>query len=199
MRGLGRMDILDLCREVSSSLMFFATLSAIDEELALGVREQGCPHAGCGGALHWGCYRRKPRGEAVELPEEYALRRGLCCGRCRRRVLPPSCLFMGRRVYWGWAVMLGTAARQGGGGGEAKEVGEHLGVSERTVRRWLRWFAELFPASPQWQRVRGMAGPQVRDEELPWSWLSWTARFSSSPLQALVRCLRLLCACEHAA
>jgi hypothetical protein len=193
------MDISDLCREVSSSRMFFATLSAVDVEAAAAVRGRGCPAPGCGGALHWGRYLRKPRGEAVALPEEYAVRHGLCCGTCRRRVSPPSCLFMGRRVYWGWAVLLATAARRRRGGAEAEEVRRHLGVSRRTLLRWLRWFAELFPRSAQWQLLRGLVSAAVRDDELPWSWLSWTARASPSPLRALEHCLRLLATCEHAA
>jgi len=57
---------------------------------------------GLHGALHKSNYQRKPRGGPLALTgEQYALRFSLCCGwrDCRRRVLPPSLRFLGRRVY----------------------------------------------------------------------------------------------------
>ena len=42
---------------------------------------------------------RKPHGGPADLSETFSLRHSLCCGRegCRRRTLPPSVLFLGRR------------------------------------------------------------------------------------------------------
>lgn len=51
---------------------------------------------------------------AAELHEEHCWRLSLCCARewCRRRTRPPSCLFMGRRVYLMAAITASSALRQ---------------------------------------------------------------------------------------
>ena len=84
----------------------FATLGAIDVELAQSVSANRCPKDGCGGPLHDGKYARKPRGSKAAIPEDYCNRLSLCCGWCRQRTLPPSCLFFGRKVSWGSTIVL---------------------------------------------------------------------------------------------
>jgi len=86
--------VFELCRE------FFAHLTKIDEQLARWVASQGCPK--CGGPLHRGDYQRKPRGGLVAVAgEAFRQRYSLCCARvgCRKRALPPSVRFLGRKVY----------------------------------------------------------------------------------------------------
>ena len=61
------------------------------------------------------------------------MRLSFCCGRegCRRRVLPPSVLFWGRRVYWAAVVLVVTAPCQG------PPIQSHSGspmVSQRSPR-----------------------------------------------------------------
>jgi len=92
----------------------FSLLHRIDRDLAEEHRQKRCPV--CGGPLHQSNYPRKPRGGPEDLPEEILVRRSFCCGTegCRVRSLPPSCLFMGRRVYWG-VVVHGAACVLGGG------------------------------------------------------------------------------------
>ncbi len=78
----------------------FAWFSEIDRQIARWVASLGCRY--CAGPLYQSNYRRKPRGAKVaEAGEAFALRYSLCCGRegCRRRTLPPSLRFLGRRVY----------------------------------------------------------------------------------------------------
>lgn len=141
----------------------FTQLLAIDLELWQRVREQGCPKSGCGGPLHDARYTRKPRGNTAKIPDGCCRRLSLCCGHCRRRTLPPSCLFMGRKVYWSCAVMLVTAAVQQASSLSAciKTCGKQLGVSRQTVRRWVDYFARLLPKSALWQTVRGRISPDV--------------------------------------
>jgi hypothetical protein len=183
------MSYLDLVCRVT----LFRALHAVDRELAEAERDKRCPVNGCGGPLHWATFERNPRGDEVEaLPEEYCRRLGLCCGWCRKRVLPPSTLFLGRRVYWGCAVMLVTAAAQGLESCTIAELCRRFEVSRRTVKRWVSFFEILFPASHQWQRLRGRVGVQVRDDDLPRGLLAW---FFESALEAeggLVRCLTAL-------
>ena len=98
--------------ELLQKSSLFSLLHRIDTDLANQCRERGCPF--CGGPLHQATYQRKPRGGPVDLPEECLIRQSLCCGRenCRRRCLPASCLFMGRRVYWAGVILVVMALRQ---------------------------------------------------------------------------------------
>ena len=92
-----------------------------------------------------------------------------CCGRegCRRRVLPPSVLFWGRRVYWGAVVLVVTALRQGRVVGiTAQRVQALFGVTRPTLTRWLRYFRELFPQTPTWRGLVGRLGPAGPPAEL---------------------------------
>lgn len=142
----------------------FSFFARLDEDLERLARDAGCPR--CGGVLDRGHYVRKPRGALGALPAEYAVRRSLCCRSCRRRVLPRSCLFWDRRVYWGLVLMVVVMLRQ-----RSERTMSWLratfGVSSRTVRRWMEYFRTTFPATPWWQRLRGRVGPGVRDDALP--------------------------------
>ena len=77
-----------------SNARVWAFLKTIDAAEAERCRAAGCPH--CGGALHSATYPRKPHGLAPALRAD-ARRHSLCCAACRRRVLPPSVRFFGRR------------------------------------------------------------------------------------------------------
>ncbi len=179
------LDLVDQAR-------LFETLHSIDLELAERHRATRCQQPGCSGPLHWGRFQRKPRGESIELPEEYCQRQGLCCGWCRTRTLPPSCLFFGRRVYWGVAVILVTATVQGLEKRSIADLCRRFGISRRTVRRWVSYFESVFPASHQWQRLRGRVIAVVRDDELPRSLLQQFASSGLSAFETVVRCLVFL-------
>jgi hypothetical protein len=89
---------------------WLASLEEFDRQIAEAVAATGCRH--CGGPLHQGNYKRKPRGGNVaEVGEAFRLRHSLCCGRegCRKRALPPSLRFLGRRVYLEAVVLLASA------------------------------------------------------------------------------------------
>jgi hypothetical protein len=182
------MSYLDLIDRVS----LFRSLRRIDEELAERTRAAGCPAPGCKGPLHRAAYERKPRGARVDIPEEYRERLGLCCGWCRRRVLPPSCLFFGRRVYWGSVVTLVTAAVRGPTGRTIGELCRRFEVSRRTIRRWVDYFATTFWWTDLWRRLRGRLGVEVRDDALPHSLVDWFCANSDDAEGGLVRCLSAL-------
>ena len=183
------MSYLDLVCRVT----LFRSLHAIDLEIAQRQRAQPCPVPDCGGPLHWATYERHPRGEGVdEGLGEHCRRLGLCCGWCRKRVLPPSCLFFGRRVYWGCVVVLVTAAAQGLESHTIADLCRRFEVSRRTVKRWVSFFEVLFPSTDQWQRLRGRIGVQVRDDDLPRGLLTWFFENASQAEDGLVACLKAL-------
>lgn len=176
------------------SLSLLSVLSRIDVDLAERTREGRCPR--CGGPLHRSDYMRKPRGgPAGELPDDCLRRRSLCCGRegCRCRCLPPSCLFLGRRVYFGCAVLIILTARSGDRRRHsARELRRRFGVPWTTVKRWIAYYREAFPGSRQWQSIRGQVGPEVRSDCLPESLVAVVVQESVCVEQGLIRSLVLL-------
>jgi len=108
------------------------------------------------------------------LEEEWSgWRLSFCCAtqECRRRTTPPSVRFFNRRVYWGALVVLVTALSQGLTGGSRARLREAFGLSTRTLRRWQRWWREVFPVADFWRGAVGRFIPSVTVEQLPASLL----------------------------
>lgn len=154
-----------MLHELVFDVEFFARLDAMDAEIASKVAAQGCPF--CGGPLHRGNYLRKPRGALLASGgEQYSLRYSFCCGwrDCRRRVLPPSLRFLGRRVYLEVVVLFATVVLQLV---EAiRNASVATGVPARTLRRWAAWWVGIFPASPIWLDLKARFVPPPPDESL---------------------------------
>ncbi len=150
---------------------WFAKLWDFDRRIAEAVAAAGCRH--CGGPLHQGNYERKPRGGLVaEAGEALTLRHSLCCGRegCRKRALPPSLRFLGRRVYLEAVVLLASALTMGLK--TLRMAREVTGVPARTLRRWHGWWTEAFPSSAVWTEIRArFVPPPPAESELPRSLL----------------------------
>jgi len=150
---------------------FLAVLSEIDEERALRVRLEGCPH--CGSPLDRADFPRKPRGELGKAADGYQQRISLCCRAegCRRRATPPSVRFLGRKVYVGALVVIASVIGRGAvlvGRGRAREV---RGVPVRTVRRWLMWWQVTFALLSFWSEARALFTAPIAIELLPTSLL----------------------------
>ena len=98
-----------MCHAVLRDTRFFDLLYILDRDLADQTRTPGCA---CGGRLHQAHYLRKPRGGPADLSPDWERRFSFCCDRdgCRRRSTPPSLRFLGRRVYFGVAVVLVTGS-----------------------------------------------------------------------------------------
>jgi hypothetical protein len=144
---------------------FFAMLLAFDAKIAREVAAAGCPH--CGGPLHQSNYERKPRGADFAVAgEAFKLRHSLCCGRegCRRRALPPSLRFLGRRVYLEGVVLLASVVAQLVPTLRAART--QTGVPVLTLRRWGTWWRTTFPERPTWVELRARFRPPPPDQEL---------------------------------
>ena len=161
-------------------------LLRIDQDLADAARREGCFR--CGGRLDGARYPRKPRGCPIELDARYECRLGLCCDACRKRVTPPSVLFLGRRIYYGAAVVLSVMGNALTPERMAK-LKQLLGVDRRTVRRWQRWWRQSFPRTALWSAERGRLMPPVDESELPGSLLE---RFAGSFHDQWISLLRFL-------
>jgi len=166
-------DYLGLERE------YFVALTLADARAAAVVAAQGCPF--CGGPLHAANYLRKPRGGLfAQAPEDSWLRHSLCCGwqGCRRRVLPPSLRFLGRRVYLEIVVLVASVWAQVARG--LRAAAKQTGVSARTLARWLSWWGEVVPRLAWWAELRARLTPPPPDESaLPRSFWQHLGRVAS--------------------
>ena len=172
------------------SVTLYDGLRQIDVDLAAATRAQGCPH--CGGPLDSAGWTRKPRG-CDEVPDDAKVRHGLCCRRCRRRVLPQSALFLGRKVFWGAVVLISVVVRQRRTKGiTAMRLREMFDVSPQTLRRWMAFFLADFPQSSTWKRLRGRVSAEVRDDALPDGLLAEFDRVRGPGEQALAACMAFL-------
>ena len=134
-----------------SNARVWAFLKTIDAAEAERCRSAGCPR--CGGELHSASYPRKPHGLAPALRAD-ARRYSLCCDSCRRRVMPPSARFFGRRfrvapLFLVVSVLVLT------GGARLEAIGRRWGIPVMTLRRWRQWWQETLPATPAWRWKRG--------------------------------------------
>ena len=175
-------------REILRDARFFELLLRIDEQRCREVRAEGCCH--CGGPLHSGHFARKPQGgpHPEELPEGYEIRFDLCCGRCRKRTLPESVRFLGRKVYFAVVVAVATVVTRGADRGAMRLLRQQLGVSWNTIKRWRTWWQQL-TASSFWQRIRGTLPIDIDLGDLPKSLLD---RFDGNPAERMRRLLELL-------
>jgi hypothetical protein len=179
--------------ELLEKASLFHILHRIDTDLCKKLHQKGCPH--CGGPLHQANYERKPRGGPKNIPDEYLIRQSLCCGRpeCRRRALPQSCLFMGRRVYWGCVILVVITLKQNRPhSASARRIQEMFGISRQTLKRWIEYFRDEFPESMQWQRLRGRLASTVSNNKLPAELVHYFLKNFQSPQQALIGCLQFL-------
>ena len=145
---------------------FFDLLYVLDRDLADQTRTQLCP---CGGRLDQAHYPRKPGGGPANLSPDRERRLSFCCARdgCRCRATPPSLRFLGRRVYFGVAVILLAAMTHGVSPRRVTALRAELGVDRRTLARWQRWWRDDFPASRFWREHRARLSPALSAEGLP--------------------------------
>jgi hypothetical protein len=177
-------------RNLLTESSLYPILRALDEKIAEEARKHGCS---CGGSLHQACYPRKPRGAPPEVDSDrtYCWRWSFCCAveGCRRRMTPPSTLFLGRKVYFGAVVVLVSVLRQGANPTRLSRLKQLVGVSARTVRRWRQWWLSSFVESEVWRTARGRLRSPADASRLP---LSLLEAFSGSPSQKLVHLLRFI-------
>ena len=155
-------------------------LEKVDADVAEKVRQGGCLH--CSGKLHSAKYRRKPRGQPKQDWErdQEVYRASFCCDQdgCRKRHTPPSVRFLGRKVYWGFVVVLVAAMQHGITPPRLHALREGLGVARRTVEHWREWWLHTFVQSPFWKEARARFLPPIVLKTLPLSFceaLMWRA------------------------
>jgi hypothetical protein len=164
----------------------------IDEENAKECFAQGCQNPDCPGlkdpkrTVYRGDYERSTKRCAEPVKAYYAKRISGNCSICDTRVTPPSVRFLGRTWRTSIALVLTTPR----GVRSVSWLATHLGVPERTVKRWRRWWYTTFVATKFWDFNRADFVPEVEKAHLPTGAL---VRFKGrNDLSRLVEFLRYL-------
>lgn len=180
-----------MLQEVLERVSFFGMLYRIDVGFYEKMRSGGCVI--CGGSLYNGFYERKARGSPVEIPEEYEKRMSMYCGRCGKRHLPQSCLYMGRRVYWGAVLLLVVTLRQQRlTGFSAEKIREQYQISPSTLRRWMLYYREEFIHTAGWKYICGRLQAQVVSAEQPCALVAYFVVSIGDETDGVVSCLEFL-------
>jgi len=163
----------------------YELMERVDADLAARAGAEGCVH--CGGRLHRGDYRRKPR----RGPANWDRRHSFCCDRdgCRKRKTPPSVRFLGRKVYVGVVVVLVAAMMHGASEQRVKRLREVLGIDRRTLSHWRKWWTETFGQSDFWKGERGRLREPVRVDRMP---LSLVEVFAAGHREGLLKLMKFL-------
>ncbi len=166
---------------------FIELLLKLDAVTAAEAKGTGCS---CGGRLHRANYERKARGGPAVGPE-CAIRLSFCCATegCRRRSTPPSLRFLGRKVFFAVVVLLVPVLRDGPTPERLSRLCKEFSVSSRTVRRWCRFWREVFVTSRVWSAARGRFAVPVEIATMPRSMVD---AFPGSPADQVVSVLRLV-------
>lgn len=165
----------------------FFLIDRIDAAAITAAHDEGCLI--CGDPVDRSDYERKVRSAIGGLGGGPRRRPSLCCRKdgCRKRKTPPQLLFLGRRVYLSVVVVLVAAMCQGPTPARLGAIERALGVSRRTIRRWLTWWQTTFPASSNWQERRAWLVPPVSDAELPRSLIDRLAADDADAFGGLLR------------
>lgn len=74
-------------------------------------------------------------------------------------------------MYFSVYVLLLAALRHGPTPHRVRELSRHFPVSERTIRRWQRWWRETLPQKPVWVALKGRFARPLDESQLPLSLL----------------------------
>lgn len=146
---------------------FYFFLLSNDKDAALRVKAGGCPF--CAGPLDNAPYQRKPRHVLDGLPDEFSTVFSLCCREagCRKRTMPPSLRFFGRRVFLLFISI--NACADGGRSGESmiSKKARSWGVSRQTLRSWHEFWRVKFSNSGFWRANKGMLPTSFDEISIP--------------------------------
>ena len=95
-------------------------------------------------------------------------------------------------MYWGGVILVLTALREGRTKGcTAARLAQLFGVTRPTLRRWLRYFHEIFPTTVAWRLLSARLCPPVRPGAIG-ELIGRFVQARGDPQDALVSCLMAL-------
>ncbi len=69
--------------------------------------------------------------------------------------------------YVSFVIVLLAALNHGPSGERMATLAVQLNVSRQTVQRWIKWWRDVFIASPLWRVRRGEFMPSLSEDNLP--------------------------------
>lgn len=150
---------------------FFSFLLEIDRSIAAEAHAKACIH--CGGKLDRADFWRSGHGLPGGADAEVLRRFSLCCRTdgCRKRAMPDSVRFLRGMSYVSIVIVILSALNHGPAAKNTTPLAAALKVSRQTVRRWIKWWRDVFPLSPLWRVGRGEFMPSLSEDNLPQSLL----------------------------
>jgi Homeodomain-like domain len=160
----------------------------VDCDLAINAKNKNCPC--CKGPLNFARYLRVLRGAQRNFAaDDRVLFHGLCCSSegCRKRVRPPSIRFAGRSPRSPVFLLLATLLKSGGSERKVRAISKELGVSERTIRRWLRMWTKVENQSIWWRKIAAQYFLHGRSVKTLWSVLCGLHLDAQAAMEFLVK------------
>ncbi len=146
---------------------FFSFLLEIDRSIADEAHERPCRH--CGGKLDRADFWRSGHGLPSGGNDEHRRRFSLCCRTdgCRKRAMPDSVRFLRGMSYVSIIIVILSALNHGPASKCSASLTAQLKVCRQTVQRWIKWWRDVFGASPLWRCRRGEFMPPLSEDNLP--------------------------------
>lgn len=162
---------------ILSDSNFYVLLFKYDEDKANELHRTRCEN--CGGTLDWANYPRQPRGGPSDLEDRLKVRFSLCCRAegCRKRIMPLSIRFLGRRIYFSAIFSLVVALSQGARPQKIAQISKAFDISRQTFLRWRGWWKEVFPGTRFWQREKSILSALEGEAEYPHTLVNLFNRF----------------------
>ena len=107
--------------------------------------------------------------------------------------MPPSCLFMDRRVYWQAVILVVMTLRQSRANGiGANRLMRMFSIPRKTIVRWISYFRDEFALSREWLQLRGRVDARIGNKDLPGRLVEHFVSYCGSSAGGLVACLHFL-------
>ena len=143
--------------------LVWSLLTRIDIDIANLWAGTECGHCKSG-RLHRSDYPRAAHGLSRDIDADVR-RFSFTCSECRRRTMPYSVRFFGRRFRVAPVFLVASVLLERSQTGLA-QLGISLRVSLRTLKRWRRWWRESFPETGCWQLLRSKLVPDPEQAPL---------------------------------
>jgi hypothetical protein len=170
----------------------FKIIKQIDDDTIARAAVMDCQY--CGGRLDKASFQRKPNGIPLEIADEFDRRASFCCREdgCRKRLTPKLLMFLGKKSYASVVIILLSAIHQGFQPGDALKIRQTMGISRKTLGRWLKWWRNYFPTTPSWRVNGGYFVPSLDETLLPRSLLERCFVDFDNGFEWFIKCLKLL-------
>ena len=142
-------------QEIIKSKLFFQLLFEIDKDSSEQLKKTLSPC--CGSSLHVGHYPRKVKG-IDDCEGEQQIKFSFNCSKCRHRVNPPSLRFFNRIIFASSFFIL-ISSLLNNNDYDLKLASKKFSIDIRTLKKWKKWWNNIFPATVLYKKLRAFFLP----------------------------------------